>query len=67
MPSKPFAPPEWNGKKTLPAYTLSGIHTYRPSAFDRMRMNYALYSRKYWEGVEERKYIYRLSKKIEYM
>jgi hypothetical protein len=66
MPVKPFVPSEWNGNKSQTTYTLSGIHEYKPNAFENMRGKYALYSRSYWKGVEERKYIYRLTKKIEY-
>lgn len=61
----PFDPNTWRGKPYMKEYRLWGIDMYQPTVSERGAHQYANYSKKYWEGVADRAYQYRMLKKIE--
>jgi len=61
QPFNPYATsiPVWNPSK-IP--WLPGLDTYKPTRNERLSANYAEISKKYWEDVNIRAHIYRLTK-----
>jgi hypothetical protein len=63
---RPFDPYDWcddpvdfTVRNPLPA-----LHAYMPNRSERVLQGYAAFSKNYWEGVNKRKYEYRLGKKL---
>ena len=66
MLTYPFHPSIWNGNPYSKPYRLAGYYVHDPSPEEFTRVDYAHYSKNYWDGVRLRNYNHRMLKKIEY-